>query len=74
MEICENGEAFVEEDGDPVFDHTKLILRRGDEYFYARANWRKPITFRGCPQSARGQRNSHRKCLAADGPKLHARS
>lgn len=39
MEICEQSEAFVDKDGDLVFDHTKLILRR-DEYFYARANWR----------------------------------
>lgn len=39
MEICEQSEAFLEEDGDLVFDHTKLILRRDDEYFYARANW-----------------------------------
>ena len=42
MEICENSEMFVEEDDDLVFDHTKLILRRGDEYFHARANWRNP--------------------------------
>ncbi|KAJ5578410.1 serine/threonine kinase [Penicillium hispanicum] len=40
MEICEQSEAFVEEDGDLVFDHTKLILRRDNEYFYTRANWR----------------------------------
>ncbi|KAM5476734.1 hypothetical protein MauCBS54593_000004 [Microsporum audouinii] len=40
MEICEQSEAFVEQDGDLVFDHTKLILRRDNEYFYARANWR----------------------------------
>ncbi|EGC47225.1 serine/threonine protein kinase [Histoplasma capsulatum var. duboisii H88] len=40
MEICEQSEAFVEQDGDLIFDHTKLILREDDEYFYARANWR----------------------------------
>ncbi|PGH09737.1 hypothetical protein GX51_00417 [Blastomyces parvus] len=41
MQICEQSEAFVELDGSPVFDHTKLILRRDDEFFYARANWRE---------------------------------
>ncbi|KAI4863258.1 serine/threonine kinase [Hypoxylon rubiginosum] len=36
MEICEQSEAFVEKDGDLVFEHTKIILRRQeDEYFYA---------------------------------------
>lgn len=40
MEICEQSEAFVEQDGDLVFDHTKLILRRDSDYFYARTNWR----------------------------------
>jgi hypothetical protein len=40
MEICEQSQAFLDKDGDLVFDHTKLILRRGSEYFYARANRR----------------------------------
>lgn len=40
MELCEQSEAFVEQDGDLVFDHTKLILQRDGEYFYARANMR----------------------------------
>ncbi|EAS37183.3 uncharacterized protein CIMG_02537 [Coccidioides immitis RS] len=39
MEICEQSEAFVEQDGDLIFDHTKLILRGDGEYFYARVNW-----------------------------------
>lgn len=40
MEICESSEAFVEEDGDLVFSHTKIILRRQDRYFYATTNRR----------------------------------
>lgn len=37
MEICEQTEAFVEEKGDLVFDHTKIIVKgTEDEYFYAR--------------------------------------
>ncbi|EFW22500.1 conserved hypothetical protein [Coccidioides posadasii str. Silveira] len=40
MEICEQSEAFVEQDGDLIFDHTRLILRGDGEYFYARVNWR----------------------------------
>ena len=35
MEVCEHNEAFVEEDGDLAFSHTKVILRQGDLYFYA---------------------------------------
>jgi len=35
MEICEKGAAFVEEGGDLVFSHTKLILREGHQYSYA---------------------------------------
>lgn len=41
MEICEQSEAFVQQNGELVFDHTKLILRRGDDYFYARTNQRQ---------------------------------
>lgn len=40
MEICELSEAFVEQDGDLVFDHSKIILRRGEEYFYATPRYR----------------------------------
>jgi serine/threonine protein kinase len=40
MEICEIGEIFVEKDGEVVFDHTKLILRADDEYFYAKTSQR----------------------------------
>jgi hypothetical protein len=35
MEVCEQNEAFVEEDGDLVFSHTKIILRNGAQYYYA---------------------------------------
>ncbi|KAH8588263.1 kinase-like domain-containing protein [Bisporella sp. PMI_857] len=35
MEVCEQNEAFVEEDGDLAFSHTKIILREGDQYYYA---------------------------------------
>ena len=35
MEVCEQNEAFVEEHGDLVFSHTKIILREGDQYYYA---------------------------------------
>ncbi|KAL5345644.1 hypothetical protein ACLOAV_009398 [Pseudogymnoascus australis] len=36
MEVCEQNEAFAEEDGDLVFHHTKIILRQHDnQYFYA---------------------------------------
>lgn len=35
MEICEQNEAFVEEDGDLAFHHTKIILRDGNQYYYA---------------------------------------
>ncbi|KFX90176.1 hypothetical protein O988_08309 [Pseudogymnoascus sp. VKM F-3808] len=40
MEVLEQNEAFVEEDGDIVFDHTKIILRDGSQYFYARTKQR----------------------------------
>jgi hypothetical protein len=35
MEVCEQSEAFVEEDGDLAFSHTKIILREGYQYYYA---------------------------------------
>lgn len=41
MEICEQGEIFVEKDDDLIFDHTKIILRDADdEYFYAKTHQR----------------------------------
>lgn len=33
MEVCEQNEAFAEEDGDLSFHHTKIILRDGIQYF-----------------------------------------
>jgi hypothetical protein len=30
MEVCKQNEAFVEENRDLVFSHTKMILREGD--------------------------------------------
>jgi serine/threonine protein kinase len=35
MEICEKGAALVEREGDLVFSHTKLILKDGQQYYYA---------------------------------------
>ena len=37
MEICEQNAIFkcVKEDGDVSFSHTKIILREGDQYYYA---------------------------------------
>ena len=35
MEVCEQNEAFVEENGDVAFSHPKIILREGDQYYYA---------------------------------------
>ncbi|OBT69956.1 hypothetical protein VE03_00497 [Pseudogymnoascus sp. 23342-1-I1] len=36
MEVCEQSEAFAEQDGDLVFQHTKIILRdASSQYFYA---------------------------------------
>ena len=42
MEVCEQNEAFVEENGDLVFSHTKMILREGDRYYYAITSRRYP--------------------------------
>jgi hypothetical protein len=42
MEVCEQNEAFVEENGDLVFSHTKIILREGDRYYYAITSRRYP--------------------------------
>jgi serine/threonine protein kinase len=44
MEVCEQNEAFVEEHGDLVFSHTKIILREGDQYYYAITSRRYPST------------------------------
>ncbi|KLU90587.1 hypothetical protein MAPG_10439 [Magnaporthiopsis poae ATCC 64411] len=41
MEICQSNEAWVEKDGDLAFDHTKIILRQDDDYFYARVPFRE---------------------------------
>jgi len=30
MEVCEQNEAFVEQDRDLAFSYTKIILREGD--------------------------------------------
>jgi len=35
MEICEQSETFLEEHGDVAFSHTKIILREGNQYYYA---------------------------------------
>lgn len=35
MEVCQQNEAFTEVDGDLAFSHTKVILREGDQYYYA---------------------------------------
>ncbi len=35
MDIVEASEAFIEEGDDLVFSHTKVILKKGDQYFYA---------------------------------------
>ncbi|KAF2800191.1 serine/threonine-protein kinase-like protein [Melanomma pulvis-pyrius CBS 109.77] len=35
MEICEQNEAFIVEDGDLKFSHTKIICKVGNQYFYA---------------------------------------
>ncbi|KAH8586090.1 serine/threonine-protein kinase-like protein [Bisporella sp. PMI_857] len=35
MEVCEQNEAFAEAYRDLVFSHTKIILREGDQYYYA---------------------------------------
>ncbi|KAF5004589.1 hypothetical protein FDECE_8919 [Fusarium decemcellulare] len=40
-EIVKQSEAFVEKDGDYVFDHTRIILRKGKDYFSAIVNQRE---------------------------------
>ena len=35
MEIYELNQAFAEKDGDLESSHTKIILRDGDQYYYA---------------------------------------
>ncbi|KFY36088.1 hypothetical protein V494_05328 [Pseudogymnoascus sp. VKM F-4513 (FW-928)] len=44
MEVCEENEAFEEKDGDLSFHHTKIILRGGPQYFYARTSRRYQST------------------------------
>ncbi|PBP19286.1 hypothetical protein BUE80_DR009522 [Diplocarpon rosae] len=44
MEICEQNEAFVEENSDLAYSHTKIILRKGDQYYYAITSRRYPVT------------------------------
>ncbi|KAI9781240.1 MAG: hypothetical protein M1816_002423 [Peltula sp. TS41687] len=41
MEIVQANEAFIEEGGDLVFSHTKVILKDEDQYFYAITKSRK---------------------------------
>jgi serine/threonine protein kinase len=40
MEVLEQSELWEEVDGDLKFHHTRIVLRRGDDYFYARHNRR----------------------------------
>lgn len=40
MDLCEQSEAFTEEEGDLVFHHIEISLREGDEFFYAISNRR----------------------------------
>ncbi|CBY00826.1 similar to serine/threonine-protein kinase [Plenodomus lingam JN3] len=35
MEVCEQNEAYVEKDGELTFSHTKVILRKDGQYYYA---------------------------------------
>jgi hypothetical protein len=34
MEVCKQNEAWVKKDGDYTFSHSKIILRKDDQYFY----------------------------------------
>ena len=49
MEVCEQSEAFVEEHGDIAFSHTKIILREGNQYYYAITSRRCLATFKVDP-------------------------
>lgn len=40
MEVCEQNEAWVEKDGDYTFSHSKIILRKDGQYFYATSTQR----------------------------------
>jgi serine/threonine protein kinase len=40
MQVCEQNEAWVEKDGDYTFSHSKIILRKDDQYFYATSTHR----------------------------------
>ena len=44
MEVCVQSPAFVEKHGDLVFSHTKIILREGNQYYYAITSRRYPAT------------------------------
>ncbi|KAH7354910.1 serine/threonine-protein kinase-like protein [Rhexocercosporidium sp. MPI-PUGE-AT-0058] len=43
MEVCEQNEAFVEQNGDFEFSHIKIILREGNRYYYAITSYRYPV-------------------------------
>ena len=51
MEVCEQNEAFVQEDRELVFSHTKVILRKGDQYYYATTRNRYRTTSEVVPGS-----------------------
>lgn len=38
MAVHECCEAFADKDGELVYSHTAIILRRGDEFFHAHTN------------------------------------
>jgi hypothetical protein len=44
MEVCEQNEAFVKEYRDLAFFYIKIILREGDQYYYAITSRRYPAT------------------------------
>ena len=46
MEVCVQSPAFVEKHGDIVFSHTKIILREGNQYYYAITSRRCPAAFK----------------------------
>ncbi|PUU77425.1 serine/threonine-protein kinase-like protein [Tuber borchii] len=44
MEVCEQADMFAEEHEDLVFSHTKIILREGNQYYYAITSRQYPAT------------------------------
>ncbi|PUU77423.1 serine/threonine-protein kinase-like protein [Tuber borchii] len=44
MEVCEQAEMFIEEDRCFAFYYTKIILREGNQYYYAITSRRYPVT------------------------------